>query len=177
MIDRWLVPVERALTPLIDRVNRVVIPDWAWPAAMLAVGLASVLATVLWSPAPDEHVRFLGLPWGETCGFYLVTGAPCPQCGMTRSWLWMARGDVLRALSYSPAGATLWLWLVATGVVGGLRLVTGRYAAFAPSRRLMSAWTLVWLIGLWGAVWVARVAFGWLPLPMPHDAMVSPFLR
>lgn len=176
-LDRWLAPVERALMPLAERINRLVVPDWAWPAAMLAIGLVAALATVLWAPAADEHVRFLGLPWGETCGFYVVTGAPCPQCGMTRSWLWMGRGEVVRALSYSPAGATLWLWLVVTGVVGALRLATGRYASFGPSRRLLSAWTLVWLVGLWGAVWVGRVTVGLLPLPMPHDARESPLSR
>lgn len=176
VLDRWLEPVERALQPLADRINAIVFPVWSWSAALAITGLGAIIAPAIFWPAADEHVTLLGHPWGETCGFYLLFGLPCPQCGMTRSWLWIARGDVVRALQYSPGGTTLWLWLVAAGGIGVFRLATGRHDAWAPSKRLMSAWTMFWTIGLWAGVWLARVTLDVLPLPMPHETrIVMPF--
>lgn len=49
------------------------------------------------------------------CAFRLVTGYPCPTCGMTRSWHSVARLDPVRALRDHPFGPVV-LGAVATGV-------------------------------------------------------------
>ncbi len=36
------------------------------------------------------------------CVFRLVTGIPCPGCGMTRAWLAALRGDFAAAAAYHP---------------------------------------------------------------------------
>jgi len=49
------------------------------------------------------------------CAFRLVTGYPCPTCGMTRSWHSVARLDPMRAMRDHPFGPVI-LGAVATGV-------------------------------------------------------------
>ncbi|MDN5717314.1 MAG: DUF2752 domain-containing protein [Janibacter sp.] len=39
-----------------------------------------------------------------TCIMRILTGLPCPGCGMTRSWVHMAHGDVLTAFEYNVFG-------------------------------------------------------------------------
>jgi hypothetical protein len=43
--------------------------------------------------------------WG--CTFRALTGLPCPSCGMTRSFDWLARGRLLDALAVNPIGFAL----------------------------------------------------------------------
>jgi Protein of unknown function (DUF2752) len=65
----------------------------------MAAGV-TVLA-VLWSftPPAEPHVRL--------CGFYWLTGHPCPLCGMTRALFALAKGhwsEALRFHALSPLG-------------------------------------------------------------------------
>ncbi|MBD0267652.1 MAG: DUF2752 domain-containing protein [Cyanobacteria bacterium Co-bin8] len=53
------------------------------------------------------HIPFLG------CPFRSLTGIPCPTCGMTRSFMAVARGDLVQALSYHLFGPALFLMLLA----------------------------------------------------------------
>lgn len=46
----------------------------------------------------------LGLP---ACAFQAATGRPCPTCGMTTSFAWFARGNLVRSWGASPAGSLL----------------------------------------------------------------------
>lgn len=39
-----------------------------------------------------------------TCLFRILTGLPCPACGMTRSWVHLAHGDVATAFEYNLFG-------------------------------------------------------------------------
>ena len=89
-------------------------------AAYLALwcGFLAVMAVAfLLTPDPSglgTHTR-LHLP---PCGFYLLTGKPCPSCGMTTAFAWMMHGRPLEALKAQPAGVAvflaglaLWLYL------------------------------------------------------------------
>lgn len=64
----------------------------------------------------------LGMP---PCNFVVMTGKPCPACGMTTSFALLVRGDVLASLKANWAGsliAVLWaltmVWAIASGIKG-----------------------------------------------------------
>lgn len=80
------------------------------------------------------------------CPFRLVTGRPCPTCGMTRSWSAATRLDVRESLAWHPLGipTVLGALLVASGL--SMSTVDDRAA-----RRLAAA-----SAGLWLAVWLVR---------------------
>jgi predicted Na+-dependent transporter len=74
-----------------------------------------------------ETHRKLGLP---PCTFYLMSGLPCPSCGMTTSFALLAHGDVAASLRANWVGTTLavfWagllVWAVASGLAGRLLLI------------------------------------------------------
>jgi hypothetical protein len=52
------------------------------------------------------------------CPFKVLTGIPCPGCGMTRAMLSMAKGDLNRAFMYNPFSFFL-LFMVIVSVVPG----------------------------------------------------------
>lgn len=102
---------------------------------------------------------FQALP--TMCTFKLLTGQPCLACGMTRSWIHLAHGHPLAAVTQNPLGAALFV-LVAVTL---LYLVLRRLGL--PALRLQTsnaeAWTLRGLIigGIvvnWLYVALARVA-------------------
>jgi len=78
-----------------------------WRMVVLAVALAAVLGVArLLEPDPrgfGTHTQ-LGLP---PCQFARVTGRPCPSCGMTTAFAWVARGRFDRAWGANPAGSLL----------------------------------------------------------------------
>lgn len=56
------------------------------------------------------------------CPFRLLTGLPCPACGLTRSWVHLAHGQVGESFAAHPLGpATMLLAVVAAGWVIGTR--------------------------------------------------------
>lgn len=147
-----------------NRTNSVA-PWWAWPSLLLAVGLLTLGAGWPFYPGPNEQMWVLGVPFGDECGMVTLLGIPCPQCGMTRSWVYSARGDLLSAFGYNAAGALLFLWLVGSGVVGAARLLCrSRNVLRAPWWLLFLAATL-WLIGPFSLLWLLRIAFDINPLP------------
>ncbi|HMP79085.1 MAG TPA: DUF2752 domain-containing protein [Pirellulaceae bacterium] len=99
------------------------IARWALVASGLAICLALATARCL---TPDERGygthQQLGLP--PCSGRYLWRGV-CPSCGMTTSWSWMMRGNLVRAAEANISGlamgiaATLaMLWLLISGFRG-----------------------------------------------------------
>lgn len=97
---------------------------------MIGVGLAGVFAIAFWlNPySPDGTPRTmathtqLGIP---PCNFVVLTGKPCPACGMTTSFSLLVRGDVAASLRANWAGtiiAVVWaftmIWAVASGIKG-----------------------------------------------------------
>lgn len=93
------------------------------------------------------------------CNFILMTGKPCPACGMTTSFALLVRGDVRGSMNANWVGTTLalfWAGLLAWAVAGGL---LGR-PLFIPHGRGELVLTVIvgvflaLLLGRWGAIWI-----------------------
>lgn len=87
------------------------------------------------------------------CPFRLVTGLPCPFCGMTRSLLALGRGDPAASVALHPLGpvvavlAIVGLWRFARARArGGVPAPLPRAAPLA----LALAFALVWVVVLTG---------------------------
>jgi hypothetical protein len=107
---------------------------------------------------PDEFVYFLGeTRFGGECGFTTISGYPCPQCGMTRSFAWASRGALIRSFGYSPGGMTLFLWIIAGGVVGLMRLIRGDPQAWTPPWQVLFGWTMSWIVLFYMVPWFMRL--------------------
>ena len=139
-------------------------PPWIWSALLVALAVIATTAALVLPPGADEYCTLFGRQFGKECGFTVMTGYPCPQCGMTRSFVWGVRGRLIRAFWYNPAGLTLFLWIQAGGIVGLVRLARARHDALRPPTWLLLGWTLIWLVGLYAVGWMLRL-MGINPLP------------
>lgn len=75
--------------------------------AAFALGLIAVLVVARGlKPDPKGFGTHTQLGLGP-CAFREATGKPCPSCGMTTSFAWAARGDLVRAWGANPAGSLL----------------------------------------------------------------------
>jgi Protein of unknown function (DUF2752) len=71
---------------------------------------AGLCAAALGATACGALVGADDLSSGTTlCPFRLVTGLPCPFCGMTRSLLALGRGDLSASVGFHPLGPVLLL--------------------------------------------------------------------
>jgi len=115
----------------------------SWPErlAILGSGLACLALLVVAAglkPSPNglgTH-RGMGL---EGCTFLSTTGLPCPSCGMTTSFAWFARGNIVASAYVQPMGMLLaaacaaWFWIALYTAITGrpvyrlIRYVPGRY--------------------------------------------------
>jgi len=96
----------------------------------------------------------LGLP---PCGFLLLTGSPCPGCGLTTAFAHGIRGDWVLAASANPLGLALFLvvcFSIPLGVTAALR---GWSLDAAIQRFSLNRWGLA-LAGCAVVVWVVRFA-------------------
>jgi hypothetical protein len=142
-------------------------PWWMWPSSLVALAAICVAAAFsVYPPADGDPTRLmaLGQVFGGECGMKAAFGVPCPQCGMTRSWVYLVRGDLVSAFNFNAAGALLLLWIAAGGVIGALRLVTGREGLLQPPWIVLFGWAMFWVIVPYMGLWIARL-FGWNLLP------------
>ena len=153
------VPRIYAISPVPQRVI-------AWHRAIAATIAAGCLAVLVTAAviAPDrsgmETHRQLGL---AECQFLRTSGIPCPSCGMTTSFAWFVRGNVLASLYVQPMGTllamgaavTFWaaLYIAATGkpVHRLASLLPGYYFVLVPMGVAIAAWGWKIFIHLRGA--------------------------
>ncbi len=91
-------------------------------ALLAGFSLARVLTP---SPAGLGTHQQLGLP---PCTVRVLTGQPCPACGMTTSFSHFTRGQWGGSLSANSGGFLLALLCLATIPVLGWAALTGRFA-------------------------------------------------
>lgn len=157
--------MRQAFFDVIETLERLRLPWWVWPASMVGMAVFSVAASLFFQPMGPEWVAWPGGgQLGDTCGMILATGQPCPQCGMTRSWVHGIRGDLISAFWFSPSGVALLGWIVVGGIIGAVRLITRNPLALRPSNGMLFGWVMFWLIPLYAGSYVLRLAgFNVLP--------------
>lgn len=85
---------------------------------VLDIGLAGVAAAQLaasaWLvPTTSGGVATSdGTPLGALCWLHAALGIDCPMCGMTRSFVALAHGDLGAAFRFHPAGPLLFVAMV-----------------------------------------------------------------
>jgi hypothetical protein len=133
-----------------------------WLLVLTAALLACVFAVAIWlNPYEDtgeartmETHRQLGLP---QCTFKLMTGQPCPSCGMTTSFSLFVRGDLVNAARANWVGlmlASFCFLLLPYSVVCSVR---GRYFWLVSMEWLLPRFVVVlcvlmllrWAVVLW----------------------------
>jgi Protein of unknown function (DUF2752) len=96
---------------------------------VMAIGLSTILGLSLWLNPYDEDGqalrmethRQLGLP---PCNFVILTGKPCPSCGMTTSFSLLAHGDVINSVKANWVGSLLaayWFALIPWALFSAVR--------------------------------------------------------
>ena len=127
-----------------------------WGAG-LAAGAITLLVVAAWlHPDPSgagTHTQ-LGLP---PCGFYSMTGLPCPTCGMTTAFAFAVRGQVFQSMHAQAGGFLLAVATAATAVLGLMTALTGKRVYVNWFR--ISPTGLVWLFALgFLAAWGLKIA-------------------
>lgn len=143
-------------------------------ASRLAPG-APRAARILWQVTPGR-LSLLALiiaaaiprAWVESgpmlSPFRLTTGLPDPGCGMTRSMVALAHGDLTGSLYFHPLGiivAAFFVTLMLVDLNPWRANLSASYLRLAPLR---SSWALLEWLMLGPMPWVAIAAFGvvWL---------------
>ncbi len=121
---------------------------------MAGVGAAAITVAALADPETIEDGPVL-------CPFRLVTGLPCPGCGLTRSWVYLLHGHWSAAMTANPfgvvlLGATVMLLVAVVAAIA-------RHERVPSVGRLMSSRPVAALASLWitfGVVRLVAVATG-----------------
>ncbi len=129
--------------------------------ALAVLSLIGLVIARIW-PVPSVDS---GQP---TCFLRIMTGLPCPGCGMTRSWVHLAHGDVATAFEYNlfgPIGMAVAAGIVVyTAVAVVRRQPTRRLLDLVPPKPVL-ALIIVWLV--YSAVRMISIAMG-----QPYFAIV-----
>jgi Protein of unknown function (DUF2752) len=104
----------------------------------------------------ETHLQ-LGLP---PCTFRILTGVPCPSCGMTTSFALLVRGDVANSMRANAVGTLL--------AAFGMVLVPWSLASVYKGRLLIIrslekalTWSVVVFVTLMLLRWVIVLVAGW----------------
>ena len=117
-------------------------------------------------------------PVHAACGFRVVTGAPCPGCGMTRACLALLRGDVAASFSLHPMAIPVALVAAAALALAVHEGATGRPTFRGLAERRAGTFAVV-LLSSFALLWVVRVLWHpeWSPDPFLPGSPADRLLR
>jgi hypothetical protein len=155
------------LGPLVERIAPLHRTHARLKAAMVLTGSLALLLVAGWlKPDPSgmgSHQQ-LGLP---ACNMVIVTGYPCPTCGMTTAFAYTVRGLWFSAFRAQPAGFALALMTAGAAIASIVVLWTGRVWVMNWYRISPALVTLLALAGIllgWIFKLVVGIAGGTLPV-------------
>ncbi len=136
-------------------ITRAATDRQAWPAAYLLVGGAWMVYTRLYFVLHPRGLTF------DPSLFMYVTGKPDPTCGLTRTFAWMWRGDVVHAALVYPLGPLLFAVMIislldAAVRVAGYRGIVPAIRVSRTQKRMMIAVVVLAVAANWTAklVWL-----------------------
>ncbi len=129
---------------------------WSGLILTACVGVLSVAAWVSPDPSGLGTHRQLGFP---VCTAVMLTGYPCPTCGMTTAFAHAVRGQFISAFAAQPAGLALAVGTIATGILSVFVLLSGyvpsvNWYRISPSRVVLIVAAVI-LLG-----WFFKLASG-----------------
>jgi hypothetical protein len=86
----------------------------------------------------------------------MVTGIPCPACGMTTSWALVTHGRPREAFATHATGTLLALVALVVGMGAVIVAVQGRRLAWLPSQQVLAIMAAVLAVLVLGE-WVIRL--------------------
>ncbi len=129
-------------------------------AAIGAILGAVALAVVLPYSPGDRLLSIGGQTLPTLCLSRSVLGISCPGCGLTRSWVALAHGDIDGSLRDHPLGALVMAYLLLQAARQGMVLLVGDPSArFRAFGRLLDRSGIA-VAGLLGLVWLVRFVGG-----------------
>ncbi len=126
------------------------------PYIIVILALTAVFALAAWlPPSASGHGTHesLGLP---PCGFLVITGIPCPSCGLTTSFSHMAHGHIWLAFVTQPFGFVLFLLFIYMWVMSGYAIVRKIPFSLVTGSRTME-WIQVILLIIMMLAWIYKI--------------------
>jgi hypothetical protein len=115
---------------------------------------SAVVAAAFLLPTLKSHHMWLNIP----CVFHAATGLPCLACGLTRSYVFTAHGNLYSAFNMHLLGPLLFIGTVGMAVYLGSSVVFGyriRYRLSRRSRRI-AFWSV---LGIFLICWAIKLLF------------------
>jgi hypothetical protein len=127
---------------------------WCAFTTAISGGMLGVGHWLTPSPTGVETHRQLGLP---PCGFYHMTGLPCPTCGCTTAVSHVAHGQFLSAIITQPFGAAVGFLGIFLLMLSPIGMVTGKWLGPQPFTLSYHWQKIVYgSLILLGAAWVYK---------------------
>ena len=119
---------------------------------LLAIALPWLVYTRLYFFLQPRHLTYDG------SAFMWLFNKPDPSCGLTRTFAWMWRGDLGRAVAVYPVGPLVFVATVGLTLYAVVVLFSGRAVHINPSPATVRRVLWVGLVAL-GLNWIAKLAW------------------
>ena len=141
-------------------------------AAMVVIGLTCLFLVSVFYKASEVNADG---QYFTICGFKVLTGLPCPGCGLTHSFCAIGRGDLGSAFYFNAVGPPLYLmsflvWLRFLFALTGVRRPVEAFDRVFNHVKLVRWFAIA--IGLFG---LGRIVY--LVIWKPAGVLDSPLMR